>query len=474
MDRDAASTHSDTTGPFLDVATGSLRRILTSDDIQHALGETLRLCARAIEPMRLVVYQVARQGPSDERIFEFNRVLTPGAPLDDDQDQTVRHELESRAETLIQGDAVAFAIEETDQPDEQIRSVLATPVIAENDLVAVVLCTVPGETGSRSGDVQALGKVAADAIAISTMRTIAQRYQRLEAALTYSTDIISVVSPDGTILSYTPRAGQVFGGSLENLAKDDAESPIHQQDRPRVAQAFSEILKNPGGQQRVEIRLQHADGSWRLYEAIGTNQVDNPLIRGIVVTAHDVTDRKRLEDRLHWQALHDPLTQLANRALLLNDLRRALARSERSGEKVGILYLDLDGFKGINDHFGHSTGDQLLVRIGERLRTSVRSGETVARLGGDEFIILLEGLTSLNDAERAAARVLDAVRIPVPLASGAVTITASLGIAIASTQTIDPDELLARADTALYSAKRAGRNQFQTNDAEKLRERLSF
>ncbi len=474
MDRVPASNRSNTPEPSLDSATAALRRILASDDVLLAAQEALRICARALEHARLLVYRVHPYGPNDTLVLEPDRAFTPGAPLGNERVDSVRHELEARADMLVQGAPLVFTVDAIDSNEDQVRSALAIPVVVENRLISVVACVSEVDIDRWSGDTGALCQVAAEAMAISTLRSMAQRHDRLEAALTYSTDIISVVSPDGAILSYTPNASRVFGGSLQNLAKDDPESPIHPQDRPRVARAFSEILKSPGGQRRIEIRLRHADGSWLLYEAVGTNQVENPLIRGIVVTAHDITERKLLEDRLHWQALHDPLTKLANRALLLNDLRRALARSERSGEKIGILYLDLDGFKDINDHFGHSTGDQMLVKIGERLSASVRAGETVARLGGDEFIILLEGLTSLNDAERAAVRVLDAIRIPVPLASGTVTITASLGISIASNQTVDPDDLLVRADTALYAAKRAGRNQFQTNGAETLQGKFSF
>ena len=285
--------------------------------------------------------------------------------------------------------------------------------------------------------------------------------RRLNAVLAYAFDIISVVGPDGNILHHTPTFARVLGNASDTFIGKSAFDSIHPDDRARVAAAFEKLLKEPDGQRRIEVRLKHHNGGWRHFEALGTNQIDNPLIGGIVVTAYDVTDRKQLEQKLHWQALHDPLTKLANRALLLNDLRRALARSQRSGNLIGILFLDLDGFKEVNDHFGHPAGDQLLIQIADRLLACVRVGETVARLGGDEFVVLLEGLTSEPDAERAATRILDAIRMPVRLSHGNVDISASMGISLASGEPVDPDDLLIQADTALYQAKRDGRARYQ-------------
>ncbi|HEX3723641.1 MAG TPA: diguanylate cyclase, partial [Nitrolancea sp.] len=249
------------------------------------------------------------------------------------------------------------------------------------------------------------------------------------------------------------------GGSalFEDSNGGSALSFVHPHDLPRIQNVMTELVQEPGGMRSVEMRLRQTDGSWRYYDAIGTNQLNNPDINGIVVTAHDITERKELEQRLNWQALHDPLTNLANRSLLLNDLAHALARIERNDEMVALLYLDIDGFKEVNDSLGHPAGDQLLILIGERLQSSVRAGETVARLGGDEFVVLLEGLARPADAERAASRILATLRVPVYLDSQPIAITSSIGISVAANRSIDPTEMLIEADTALYAAKRIGR-----------------
>ena len=137
--------------------------------------------------------------------------------------------------------------------------------------------------------------------------------------------------------------------------------------------------------------LSSCDGSWRYLEAIGSNLLDHPTIAGIVVNSRDVTERKAFEDQLARQAFFDPLTGLPNRVLFMYSIEHALAGARRNNIGVAVMFLDLDGFKGVNDTLGHLVGDQLLIAFGQRLRSCVRPGDTVARLGGDEFTILLEG-----------------------------------------------------------------------------------
>jgi diguanylate cyclase (GGDEF)-like protein len=183
-------------------------------------------------------------------------------------------------------------------------------------------------------------------------------------------------------------------------------------------------------------------------------------VKGIVLTAHDVTDRRQLQDRLTHQAFHDALTGLPNRVLLVDHVAHALERSKRSGADVTLLFLDLDDFKTINDSLGHSAGDELLVEIGERLRHGLRSADTPSRLGGDEFALLLEDAQGIEGAGRAAERLLEHLARPITLGETDVQIRASIGIAVAQPgQT--PDELLRNADVAMYWAKRRGGHGYQ-------------
>ena len=175
--------------------------------------------------------------------------------------------------------------------------------------------------------------------------------------------------------------------------------------------------------------------------------------------ARDATFRKLYEDQLEHQATHDALTGLANRKLFEELLVRAVYRADRSGRSVAVLYLDLDGFKDVNDVFGHQAGDRVLSESARRLEGVVRPGDTVARMGGDEFVILCEQLAEPTDAEKIAARVVQAVGRPIPLASGVATVTASVGIALGETGETAAS-IVARADEAMYRMKQGGKAGF--------------
>ena len=175
--------------------------------------------------------------------------------------------------------------------------------------------------------------------------------------------------------------------------------------------------------------------------------------------ARDATLRKLYEDQLEHQATHDPLTGLANRTLFDELLVRAAYRADRSGRPVAVLYLDLDGFKDVNDVFGHPSGDRVLSETSRRLEAVVRPGDMVARMGGDEFVVLCEHLSEPSDAETIATRIVQAVGKPIPLATGVATVTASVGIALG-----EPGEtaasLIGRADEAMYRMKQGGKAGF--------------
>jgi diguanylate cyclase (GGDEF)-like protein/PAS domain S-box-containing protein len=172
----------------------------------------------------------------------------------------------------------------------------------------------------------------------------------------------------------------------------------------------------------------------------------------------DITERSALERELQRQALHDALTALPNRTLLLDRLQHALAH--RDGGSA-VLLLDLDGFKTVNDTLGHVAGDELLAMVAQRLSAAVRPGDTVARLGGDEFAVVLEGMSEPNDIHGICTRILDALREPVQLVGRDVTVTASIGVAIASGDNRSAEAVLVHADIAMYAAKGAGKGVYQ-------------
>ncbi|MSQ73750.1 MAG: diguanylate cyclase [Betaproteobacteria bacterium] len=174
----------------------------------------------------------------------------------------------------------------------------------------------------------------------------------------------------------------------------------------------------------------------------------------------DITERKRLEDKLAHMAQHDHLTRLPNRALLEDRLQQALERGKRRQDPITLMYLDIDRFKAVNDTLGHKIGDELLKAFAGRLSECTRSTDTVARLGGDEFVIIMEDLQHRATATRLAEKILASLREPFDLDGSAVLITTSIGVALVQGGEVTPIDALAKADGALYRAKASGRNTF--------------
>jgi diguanylate cyclase (GGDEF)-like protein/PAS domain S-box-containing protein len=184
------------------------------------------------------------------------------------------------------------------------------------------------------------------------------------------------------------------------------------------------------------------------------------FLRAIANTLATALARLRTEDRMRHDALHDPLTGLANRTLLRDRLEHALARSAREDAVTGVLFIDLDGFKRVNDAHGHAAGDAVLVELGARLRATVRPGDTVARLGGDEFVVVCEDVDE-GAALALGSRLEEAIQQPLTVAGGEHRLTASIGVALGHT---DPGTLLGEADAAVYQAKAAGRSRVELFD----------
>ena len=209
-------------------------------------------------------------------------------------------------------------------------------------------------------------------------------------------------------------------------------------------------------------------------ECVGSNLLDDPAVKGLALNLRDVTERKALEDQLRQLAFHDPLTLLANRSLFRNRVEHALALSRRTQERLAVLMIDLDNFKNVNDSLGHDIGDRLLQTAAQRLVKCTRAADTVARLGGDEFAVLLEGVSTLEQAEEIAASVTEAFRLPISIDGDDLLVTTSIGVALSEPGN-DTEHVLRNADIAMYNAKAAGKARhvvFHARMQEQLRERL--
>ncbi len=233
--------------------------------------------------------------------------------------------------------------------------------------------------------------------------------RRFRSLVQNSSEVVKITDTDGTLQYASPAFEKVFGYDPEKAVGTNVLDYVHPEDVPRLLEETERTLENPEtNTNTVEYRFRHADGSWRHVESVGTYLLEDPAVEGVVINVRDVTERKEFEERLAFQAFHDPLTELPNRAFLLDRLRQALSRSRRQGSgDVALLFIDLDDFKEINDTLGHEAGDELLVAVAGRLEEIKRPEDTLARLGGDEFCLLLEdlgdpGADSSTDSEKAA------------------------------------------------------------------------
>ncbi len=301
-------------------------------------------------------------------------------------------------------------------------------------------------------------------IAFPVLVVIAWFRQRLvlaghESLFAEHTDAVATLDGKGRIRRVNRAFTSLTGVEESRVRRVAFSDTIREEDR---AQAMSAARAARRGKARtIEARLCSEQG-----EPVEVELTSVPIVvLGRVVGTHqiarDIRGRKETDRKLQARALHDYLTGLPNRALFEDRLRHALDRGRRAGQMVGLLYLDLDRFKQVNDTAGHEAGDLLLQTVASRLESVLRDGDTVARLGGDEFAILLEDMEDEEEAIAAARRVADLLSKPVRLEIGDVNAGGSVGLVISSTLTESPEELVRRADLAMYEAKRRGGHRYQ-------------
>ncbi|HEX6312319.1 MAG TPA: EAL domain-containing protein [Acidimicrobiia bacterium] len=299
---------------------------------------------------------------------------------------------------------------------------------------------------------------------------------RTQALLSYVDEVVTVSDGDGRLVYASPSAEALLGYRPNELVGlGSVLALVHPDDTPRVHGAYQEALAGEGATVTSAFRALHRNRATVLQlEAGVTSLLHDPSVEGVIVTLRDVTEHRRSERTLAHHALHDPLTGLPNRTLLLDRLNQGLARAAAGREDVVVLFVDLDRFKVVNDSLGHAAGDELLVEVANRLTDAVSPGDTVARLGGDEFVVLCmiphdravlvdlaarlrSGLSDLPD------QILRSVATPIRLPEAEITITASIGVAVADPEQ-SPEAALGDADAAMYLAKERGRAGFEVFD----------
>jgi diguanylate cyclase (GGDEF)-like protein/PAS domain S-box-containing protein len=283
--------------------------------------------------------------------------------------------------------------------------------------------------------------------------------RRFRALLAASSDTTIVLGADGEVAYISSSAERVLHLATDALQGRSVavfvQRHVHPDDSGQVTAKLQQLLDTASGEEMVEFRVRRLDGSWRDVEGRGRNLLGDEAVRGVLLTLRDVSERKQLERALTRQAFSDQLTGLPNRTLLHDRAEQAVRLAARHGLTTALLLIDLDRFKEVNDTLGHHFGDLLLQQVAERLLGTLRASDTVARLGGDEFAVLLPQIPSVADAMAVAEKVGEAIEAPFMIDGLTLDVDASIGVAAYPDHAAGAEELLQRADVAMYDAKAA-------------------
>lgn len=355
--------------------------------------------------------------------------------------------------------------------NHHLGSVASIPIRVRNANVAALTLYAREPDFFDAKELALIEELAADvgyALEVAELdaaQAAAQAQLRLSASVFESAhDGIYITAADGTIIDVNPRFCEITGYRRDEVIGQNPRilrSGRH--DAVFYAAMWRSLIQT--GHWEGEIWNRHANGEVhpQLLSITRLAGSAGETIHYVAVFT-DISFLKQQEARLEHLAYHDALTQLPNRLLFADRLEVAMAQARRNGDTLGVAYLDLDGFKPINDQYGHQMGDRLLVEIAERLQQTLRGGDSVARLGGDEFVLLLNKLSSKDECEAILHRLLHRLSEPVIIEDQSVKVTASLGVTLFPEDDADADTLLRHADHALYSAKEGGRNRWHIFD----------
>ena len=345
---------------------------------------------------------------------------------------------------------------------------VAFPLFAREELRGLIFVIGSSDFPAQVKDaLQTLGTKVALALESAALTEDLHRRQneaRFRSLVQNSSDLITVIDAGGTITYQSPSVEKVLGYHSNQLISASLAEFLHPQETNHVLKVLTAADRNHGDNEAIVCRLRHCDGSWRFFEILHTDLLDDATVAGIVLNARDVSERKAFEEQLTHQALHDSLTNLANRALFKDRVEHAVAACERRASGIAVIFIDLDDFKTINDSLGHMAGDEVLQKVAVRLEQYIRPMDTLARLGGDEFALLFEDVQRFQDVADVANRILTALRTPISIGADEVVVNASIGMA--TFEDCDSffggaDELMRNADLAMYMAKREGKGSFR-------------
>ncbi|MDX6508225.1 MAG: hypothetical protein QOG06_2869 [Gaiellaceae bacterium] len=363
------------------------------------------------------------------------------------------------------------------------HAVLVAPLSIRSEVRGLLVAGSPEEVSEEvANSFQALALQVSLAVEGASLAEDLHRRQseaRFRSLVAHSSDLITVLDADGVVTYQSPSVERVLGYSAEEIEGTRFDQLLSEADRPRLQNLIAGDGAGAGDAHTIECSLTHSDGNKRRFEVQHTDLLRDEHVRGIVLNSRDVSERKEFEDQLAHQAFHDPVTNLANRALFSDRVEHALMRSQRGFPDVAVVFIDLDDFKTVNDSLGHAAGDQVLREVARRLRLALRPTDTVARFGGDEFAVLLEGVNDSAQAADAAARILYSLETPYEIDGKQVFPRASIGICLVDREEAVPDasELLRNADVAMYMAKRDSKGSYRVFEPamhERVVERLEL
>jgi PAS domain S-box/diguanylate cyclase (GGDEF) domain len=452
-------------------------RSATRERLLSSSGTALASCATREEMQQAALGGVARllEGPGAAILCLTEDGALTAVGLSGDADwaaRTLPEHLDERLLELAAGNASQELILEPallaalDLPKDWACG-LVLPLPIRRGVLGVLLLAHP-KPASRQVRVSLEALATQLALALEgarlTEKIHLQRSEtRFASLVQHSSDLITVVGSDATIAYQSPSSERVLGYPPHELLGTRFDRLVVREDADRLLRVLADGSAYARGDDEViECTLRHRDGSLRQFEILHTNLLDDEHVRGIVLNARDVSERKAFEEQLTHQAFHDPVTNLPNRALFVERVRHAVGRARREEGKLGVIFLDVDDFKTINDSLGHAAGDLALIDVAKRLSNSIRSSDTAARFGGDEFVVLLEDLDSTETVVEVAERILEDLRQPLMVVSKELALRGSIGISILEpSSSAGADELIRDADAAMYIAKRDGKGGYR-------------
>jgi diguanylate cyclase (GGDEF)-like protein/PAS domain S-box-containing protein len=291
------------------------------------------------------------------------------------------------------------------------------------------------------------------------------REQRFRLLVQNTPDVILICAASGEITYQSPAAETGWAYAPCELMGATILMLAHPDNQPALRELWGQVQESVGDiaartSRIIELRMRDRAGDWRDVQLILMNLLHEAAVGGVVATIRDIRERKAFENQLTHQAFYDSLTGLANRPLLFERLRRALVHAARRGSKVGVVFIDLDNFKLINDSLGHQLGDELIVQATGRLQSCVRAEDTLARIGGDEFVVVLEHLLSEADALPVTLAIAKEFRRTFAIGGRDLMVTVSMGMAMGDGGPEQADILLGNADIAMYRAKSDGKGRY--------------